>query len=188
MFKGLHKGLVVQQCNEAGYVYVWIPTANSSVPSGFSEYLYQNTGGNLYGNDLSHAIQTSYKCKIASPVTGGAWFRESITEASSIFDDYSDTPYFYPLMWNYQTHGNTGNRASYVMSSDNPAITGSVAVNTLSVAGGNSTHQKGTLPKGQFPIIETNQWVIVAFLEESINPVIIASLHSDEAWDVVVRK
>jgi hypothetical protein len=53
------------------------------------------------------------------------------------------------------------------------------------LTGGNQTHRVGTLPKGNFPILEENQWVLVGFISSETNPIIFASLHSDEAWNVV---
>lgn len=185
MVSPIHRGLVINTTCAPGYAYVWIPTGKSVVPDGFSEYLYENTGGQLYGSALSEARESSYLCKIASPLTAGSWFRESPLTSASIFDDYDDVAYDYRIMPDYQTHGNCGNQGSYTLPTDNPAVTGSVSVSTLSVTGGNSTHQVGTLPKGTFPVLTTNQWVLVAFIASNSNPIIFASLHSDEAWEVV---
>lgn len=185
MTSPIHKGLIVNTECKAGYAYVWIPTGKSIVPEGFSEYLHKNTGGQLYGNSLNQAKGSSYLCKIASPLTSGSWFRESKSEIASIFDDYSDIAYDYRIMTNYQTHGNCGNQKSYTLPTDNPFVSGAVSVGTLSVTGGNSTHTVGTLPKGSFPVLKTNQWVLVAFIESNTNPIIFASLHSDEEWKTI---
>lgn len=181
----IHKGLIINTNCPAGYAYVWIPTGNSTVPIGFSEYLYQNTGGQLHGGNLSDAIDSSYLCKIASPLTGGAWFHVPTGVGASVFDDYSDIAYDYRIFHNYQTHGNNGVPSNYVLPTDLPATTGSISVSTLSLTGGNQTHRVGTLPKGNFPILEENQWVLVGFISSETNPIIFASLHSDEAWNVV---
>lgn len=181
----IHKGLIVNNITDPGFVYVWIPTGKSVVPDGFSEYLYENTGGNLFGNSLTQAIDSAYKCKIASPLTAGAWFRASASKGGSIFDDYGDAVYPLTLMGNYQTTGCNGTPETYVMNTDCPAATGAVSVNTLSLAGGITTHRPGTLPKGEFPMLEPNQWVLVAFIHSSSNPVVIASLHSNEAWNTI---
>ena len=185
MISPIHKGLIINTTCNPGYAWVWIPTGKSIVPDGFSEYLYENTGGQLFGSGLTDARNSSYLCKIACPLTAGSWFRDSDMEAASIFDDYGDTAYDYRIYTDYQTHGNNGIAGSYTFPTDNPRTSGAVAVSTLSVTGGNTTHQAGTLPKGQFPIVKTNQWVLVAFIEANSNPIIFASLHSDEAWSVV---
>lgn len=182
MISPIHKGLIVSTTCEPGYAYVWIPTGKCIVPDGFSEYLHENTGGQLFGKFLQDAKSTAYLCKIASPLTAGAWFRESPTSNASIFDDYSDTTRDYRIYTDYQTHGNSGNKGFYTLPTDNPQVSGAVAVSTLSVTGGNSTHQAGTLQKGIFPILKTNQWVLVAFITANSNPIIFASVHSDEAW------
>lgn len=181
----IHKGLVIKTDTDAGYVYVWVPTGKSAVPDGFSEYLYENTGGMLFGAAYADAVDSAYKCKIASPLTAGAWFRANHAQAGSVFDDYNDTVYPLTIMGNYQTRGNNGTPESYVMNTDVPTASGAVSVNTLSVAGGISTHRPGTLPKGQFPYLEANQWVLIAFIHSSSNPVVIASLHSNEAWNTI---
>ena len=185
MISPIHKGLIINTTCDPGYAWVWIPTGKSVVPDGFSEYLYENTGGQLFGSGLSEARDSSYLCKVACPLTAGAWFRDSDMESASIFDDYGDTAYDYRIHTDYQTHGNNGIAGSYTFPTDTPRVTGAVAVSTLSVTGGNTTHQAGTLPKGQFPVVKTNQWVLVAFIDGNSNPIIFASLHSDEAWRVV---
>lgn len=181
----IHKGLIVNTTCEPGYAYVWVPTGKSSVPDGFSEYMYQNTGGTLYGKSLSDAIDTAYKCKIASPLTAGAWFRVLTGKGASAFDDFSDTAVPLSLMANYQGSGNNGVPESYTLKTDNPASSGAVSVSTLSVAGGNTTNHIGNIPKGTFPVLKPNQWVLIAFINSSSNPVIFASLHSDEAWETI---
>lgn len=185
MVSPIHKGLIINTTCDPGYAWVWIPTGKSVVPDGFSEYLYENTGGQLFGAGLSEARDSSYLCKVACPLTAGSWFRDSDMESASIFDDYGDTAYDYRIHTDYQTHGNNGIAGSYTFPTDTPRVTGAVAVSTLSVTGGNTTHQAGTLPKGQFPVVKTNQWVLVAFIDGNSNPIIFASLHSDEAWQVV---
>jgi hypothetical protein len=181
----IHKGLIVQMA-EAGYAYVWIPTANSIVPLGFSEYLYENTGGQLYGTNLSDSIGTSYKCKIATSLTGGAWFHPNHTKGASVFDDYDhNAAYDYRVFPDYQTHANSGVGNNYVLPTDMPTASGCVSVSTLSVIGGNQIPNLGTMPKGQFPMLEENQWVLVAFINSSTNPVIFARIPSDEEWNVI---
>lgn len=181
----IHKGLVIDTDNTPGYVKVWIPTSQCVVPNGFSEYMYENTGGQLFGSNLADAQGSAYRCKIACPLSAGAWFKASTTLGASIFDDYSDTAYDYRLMYNYQTNKNNGNQPQYILPTDNPQVTGAVTAQTLSVTGGNSVHRVGTMPKGQFPILQKNQWVLVAFLAANTNPVVLMSLHSDEAWNVI---
>ena len=189
MISPIHKGLIVDTTScLPGYAYVWIPTGNCIVPDGFSEYLHENTGGQLYGKALTEAIASAYLCKIASPLTSGSWFRESTIENASIFDDFSDDVYDYRIHTDYQSHRNNGIAGSYTLPTDNPLSSGAVAVPTLSVTGGNTTHQAGTLPKGQFPILKSNQWVLVAFINSNTNPIIFASVHSDEAWETVQVK
>ena len=180
----LHLGLVIMTCSEPGYAWVWIPSANSSVPIGFSQYLYENTGGQLYGNEYDKALQTSYKCKIATPLTAGSWWRADKSQNASIFDDYSDKAQQYTLAWNYQTRGNGGMPTSYSLPSDSTKR-GIVALNTLSLVGGNPIQQTGTLPKGIFPILEENQWVLVSFVNSLSEPIIINTVHPDEAWKVI---
>lgn len=184
----IHKGLIISLDTKPGYANVWIPTGKCAVPNGFGEYLYENSGGNLFGDALSMVKGSAYRCKIASPLTGGAWWYANDSKGASIFDDYDrNTAYDYRIMYNYQTHGNNGAPAAYTLPTDNPAATGSVSVNTLSVSGGNPTIQIGTMPKGTFPSLKENQWVLVAFINSSSNPVIFSCLHSDEAWAVVKK-
>ena len=181
----IHKGLIIQEA-EPGYAYVWIPTGKSTVPLGFSEYLYENTGGQLYGNNLSKAISSSYLCRIATNLSAGAWFYANHSKGASVFDDYDhEAAYDYRAFPEYQTHGNNGMPTNYVLPTDIPSASGAVSVSTLSVVGGNSIPNLGTLPKGDFPMLEANQWVLVAFINSSINPVIFASMPSVEAWNVI---
>ena len=180
-----HKGLIISNNCDPGYAVVWLPTGNSTVPDGFSEYLYQNTGGQLYGAELQEVYESSYICKIACPLTSGAWFRASETESASIFDDYNDIPYDYRICTDYQTFGNNGTPASYIFPTDNQMSSGAVSVSTLSVVGGNPTHTVGTMPKGFFPVLQVNQWVLVQFISSDSNPVITQSIHSDAAWRTV---
>lgn len=181
----IHKGLIISRA-EPGYAYVWIPTGNSTVPIGYSEYLYKNTGGELHGKNLSQAIDSSYLCRIATNLSAGSWFYANHSRGASVFDDYDhDAAYDYRVFHDYQTHGHNGVPSSYVLPTDTPSATGAVSVSTLSVIGGNQIPKLGTMPKGEYPILEENQWVLVAFLHSSSNPVIFASLPSIEAWNVI---
>ena len=184
----IHKGLIISNNCDPGYALVWIPTGMSAVPDGFSEYLYENTGGQLYGSALQDAYESSYLCKIASPLTAGAWFKASETESASIFDDYSDKAYDYRICTDYQTNRNNGTPASYSLPTDDQATSGAISVSTLSVTGGNPTHTIGTMPKGVFPMLQVNQWVLVAFINSNSNPIIIQSIHSDAAWEQVQNR
>lgn len=180
----IHKGLIIEKHHKPGYVVVMIPTGNTIVPPGFSEYVYENSGGQLYGKNLENAKGTAYVCKVASPLTAGAWWRADPSRACSYFDDYYNESRDYRITPNYQTRGNNGT-SSYTLSSDNPQASGIGSVSTLSVAGGTPKPSLGTMPKGDFPRLEINQTVIVAFVHSSINPVVLANLHSDEAWQVI---
>lgn len=179
----IHKGLILEDVpTEPGYVIVMIPTCNTIVPPGFSEYIYENTGGGLHGKNLSNSKGTAYKCKIASTLTAGAWWRPDAGRACSYFDDFHNNAVDHRLNPKYQTTGNNGNQGSYNMASDN-ALSGSV--NTLSVAGGTPKPQLATMPKGDFPNLTGNQHVLVAFVNSSMYPVVTHSIHSDEAWRAV---
>lgn len=183
----LHVGMVIDEEYEPGYAIVWIPTGKSYVPPGFSEYKYENSGGQLHGSNLDLAKGTSYKCKISSPLTSGSWWKSNPARGASVFDDYSDEPLAYPL---YPKAQSTKSSAihGYRLPTDNPRVSGAVATTTLSVAGGNPTHTVGTLPKGQFMKIRENQWVVVGFLFVGSDPIILNSIHSDEAWKAILTR
>lgn len=184
MKSSLHIGMVIQEHVEPGFVLVWLPTANSVVPPGFSEYKYKNTGGQLYGENLTKALESSYLCRVASPLTSGTWWRALNEKGASVFDDYSDNPRAYPIEPYAQTSHTSGING-YTFDSDFGALRGVVATSTLSLAGGNPTHNIGTQEKGIFSRLRENQWVLVAFLDEGMNPIVINSVHSPEAWKVV---
>lgn len=180
----IHLGMVIDEHTEPGFALVWIPTANSVVPPGFSEYKYKNTGGQLFGSNLTAALESSYYCRVASPLTSGTWWRSLPEKGASVFDDYSDNPRAYPIEPNAQTRHTSGING-YTFESDFGALKGVVATSTLSLAGGNPTHNIGTQEKGIFTKLKENQWVLVAFLDEGMNPVVINSVHSREAWEMV---
>ena len=182
----LHIGMVIEEDFEPGYAKVWIPTANSYVPLGFSEYMYKNTGGQLYGENLSLAQGTAYRCRIASSLSSGAWWKANAGKTSSVFDDYSDNPLTYQL-YPYSQSSHSSSIHSYRLPTDNPKVTGAVSTTTLSVTGGNSTHTIGTMPKGKFVKLKANQWVVVGFLHTGTNPIILSTMQSDEAWNVVMN-
>lgn len=183
----IHKGLIVG-IDTPPFVYVWIPTANSIVPNGFSQYLYDNTGGQLFGQNLGAAVDTAYKCTVASPLSSGSWFQTNETLGVSVFDNYyrqGDTIYDYRIFPDYMGHRGTSLPQSYTLKTDVPSATGCVCNQSLSLQYGNPTGKFGTIPIGQFPKLQKNQWVLVAFINSSINPVVFASLHSPESWNVL---
>lgn len=71
-------------------------------------------------------------------------------------------------------------------NSDTPAQSLAVVSPTLNQSGGTPLPNLGQMPPGNYPRLETNQWVLVAFVNSSIYPVVIASLPSDEAWSVML--
>ena len=177
--------MVIEEDFEPGYAIVWIPSANSYVPFGFSEYMYKNTGGQLYGENLNLAQGTAYRCRIASSLSSGAWWKANASKNSSVFDDYSDNPMPYMLYPNSRSSHSSAIH-SYRMPTDNPKVTGAVSTTTLSVTGGNRTHAIGTMPKGKFIKLRANQWVVVGFLHIGTNPIILNLMQSDEAWNVIM--
>lgn len=186
----IHKGLIVGH-DLSNSVYVWIPTANCAVPNGFSQYLYENTGGQLFGDNLGQVIDSAYKCILASPLTSGSWFQSDETLGVSVFDNYyrpGDKIYDYRIFPNYQGHRGSSLNQSYTLKTDVPAASGCILNQTLSLPFGNKTNKLGTIPVGQFPKLQKNQWVLVAFVNSSINPVVFATLHSEAEWDIFYKK
>lgn len=173
-----HKGIVIRDSTKVGYADVWIPTKGAHVPLGHALYTNKSTGSSLQGNDLDKSRGSSIECKIAAPLTHGAWFRADSSKGTSIFDDYSDDAYDYRLNPNYQTHGTLGNHSSYIFpETDNAPCIDNF---TLSVSGGNPIPQFGTLPKGMFTLLAEGQNVIVQFIEGSSMPIITHVLPTDE--------
>ena len=186
---GIHKGLVVAFGQHPGLVKVWIPTANSIAPLGNSEYLHQNTGSALTGSALADAIATSYTCRVATPLTAGAWFKEVPEKNASVFNHWykdGDQIYDYRLALDYIPKHSNGLPRTLCYNSDTPSQSLCVVNPTLNQSGGTPIPNVGNLPPGNYPKLEVNQWVLVAFINSSLYPIVIASLPSQEAWTTML--
>lgn len=185
----IHKGLVVQLGQHPGLVKVWIPTANSIAPFGQSEYVHQNTGSALANVALSDAIATAYTCRVATPLTSGSWFKEVASRGASVFNHWfkdGDDIHDYRIACDYLPKHSNGLPRTLSYNSDTPAQSLCVVNPTLNQSGGTPLPNLGQMPPGNYPRLEVNQWVLVAFINSSIYPVVIASLPSEEAWSVIL--
>lgn len=185
----IHKGLIVQLGQHPGIVKVWIPTAKSIVPLGMSEYLHENTGSALKDISLSDALATAYTCRVATPLTAGSWFKELPERAASVFNHWfklGDDVHDYRINTQYLPKHSNGLPRTLCYNSDTPAQSLCVVNPTLNQSGGTPLPNLGQMPPGQYPKLEVNQWVLVAFVNSSIYPIVIASLPSDEAWSVML--
>ena len=183
----IHKGLVVGYGKHKGIVKVWIPTKDGDVPLGISEYLHENTGSALSGEALLAAIQSSRQCRIATSLTGGSWFKEVAGKGASVFDHWykdGDVIYDYRKV-DYAPKHTNGLPLTLSYLSDTPAISLAAVNPTLNQSGGTPLINLGNMPPGDFPVIQTNQWVLVAEINSSQTPFIIGSIPSDEAWEVM---
>lgn len=185
----IHKGLVVETGMTPGLVKVWIPTAKSIAPLGFSEYLHENTGSALKDIALSDALATAYTCRVATPLTAGSWFKQLPAKAASVFNHWfrdGDDIHDYRINTEYMPRHSNGLPRTLCYNSDTPAQSLAVVSPTLNQSGGTPLPNLGQMPPGEYPRLETNQWVLVAFVNSSIYPIVIASLPSDEAWSVML--
>ncbi len=183
----IHVGHVLGQL-QSGKVIVWIPTANSIVPMGFSQYIYQNTGSQLYGQNLNLAKGTSYECLVASPLSSGTSFTPVDHLGASTFDSryrWGDPIANYVMHPDWTSSRTNGVPPRYTLRTDNPALEMCACVSTLSVAGGNPIPTFKNFPKGIFPRLVPSQKVLVAFYNSSINPIVFASVHSQKEWACV---
>ena len=185
----IHKGLVVQTGEGPGIVKVWIPTAKSIAPLGNSEYLHQNTGSALAGVSLSDAIATAYTCRVATPLSAGAWFKEVPQKGASVFNHWykdGDAIHDYRIATDYMPKHTNGLPRTLCYKSDTPSQSLCVVNPTLNQSGGTPLPNLGQIPPGNYPRLEVNQWVLVAFINSSIYPIVIASLPSEEAWSTML--
>lgn len=184
----IHKGLVVQVNSQPGMVKVWIPTANSIAPLGQAQYLHANTGSALTGTSLADAIATAYTCRIATPLSAGSWFKEIPERAASVFNHWyksGDDIHDYRIATEYMPKHTNGLPRTLCYNSDTPAQSLCVVNPTLNQSGGTPLPNTGQMPPGNYPRLEVNQWVLVAFVNSSLYPIVIASLPSDEAWSTM---
>ena len=185
----IHKGLIVELGEHPGIVKVWIPTAKSIAPLGKSDYLHENTGSALKNISLSDAKATAYTCRVATPLKAGSWFKEIPERAASVFNHWfklGDQVHDYRINTQYLPKHSNGLPRTLCLNSDTPAQSLCVVNPTLNQSGGTPLPNLGQLPPGEYPKLEVNQWVLVAFVNSSIYPIVIASLPSDEAWSVMI--
>lgn len=183
----VHKGLVVGYGGHKGKVKVWIPTKDGDVPLGLSEYMHENTGSALEGEALLAAQQSARQCRISTQLTSGAWYKEVPSKGASVFDHWykdGDTIYDYRKVDYIPKHSN-GLPLTLSYMSDTPAISLAAVNPTLNLSGGTPLANFGNMPPGDFPDVQTNQWVLVAEVNSSQTPFIIGSIPSDEAWETM---
>lgn len=183
----IYKGLVVGTGEHAGILDVWIPAKEGAVPLGLSEYMHENTGSALSGDALLAAKQSSTKCRLTTPLNGGSWFKEVSSRGASVFDHWykpGDTIYDYRKV-DYAPRHSNGLPLTLSYLSDTPAISLAAVSPTLNLSGGTPLANLGNMPPGEFPKVQTNQWVLVAEVNSSITPFIIGSIPSDEAWQTM---
>lgn len=184
----IHKGLIVGLGEHPGLVQVWIPTDKGDVPLGISQYLHANTGSALQGDALEAARATAQTCRVATPLKGGAWFKEVPQRSASVFNHWyreGDPIYDYRLV-DYRPSHTNGLPLTLTYHSDTPAQSLCALAPTLNVCGGTPLADMGNIPPGDFPILQTNQWVLVAYINSSNTPFVIGSIPSDEAWKTMV--
>lgn len=182
----IHKGLVLRKL-APGFVKVWIPTANSTVPQGQWNYMYKNTGSALDGKDLQDAIATSYNCRVATPLASGSWMSALVSQGVSLFGTQGkDKPYDYRIHGSIKSKNERGvTRIQH--ATDNPAQHYCAVNYTLGEVGGMPIESIGNMPPGDYPDVQPNQWVLVAFVNSSYHPIVIASLPSEEEWEAVLK-
>lgn len=183
----IHKGLVLQKISP-GLVKVWIPTANSSVPNGSFKYIGSNTGSALSGAQYQRALATSYTCRVATKLTEGSWLKSLGDGARSLFGSSKhDKPYDYRIYGSTRTNAPRGtSRISY--STENPAANYVPTCHSLGEIGGTPVESVGNMPPGDYPDIEANQWVLVAFVNASPHPIVFASLPGEQEWQAALKK
>ena len=182
----IHKGLVLRKL-APGFVKVWIPTANSTVPQGQFKFMHANTGSALDGKELQSAIATSYNCRVATPLTQGSWLKDLAGIGASVFGNSDkDEPYDYRINGSIKSKNERGiTRISH--RTDNPQQNYAACNYTLDEIGGMPIESIGNMPPGDYPDVEPNQWVLVAFVNSSYHPIVIASLPGDQEWEAVLK-
>lgn len=182
----IHKGLVLRKLSP-GLVKVWIPTANSTVPQGQFKFMYSNSGSALDGKQLEMALATSYTCRVATPLSQGSWMRAALDVGASVFGHGDkDQPYDYRLNGSIKSKIQRGiTRISH--RTDNPQQNYAACNYTLGEVGGMPIESIGNMPPGDFPDIEPNQWVLVAFVNSSYHPIVIASLPGEQEWEAALK-
>lgn len=185
----IHKGLVLGPGLVSGTVRVWIPTANSISPMGQVEYKHANTGSALHSSALSDAEASVYTCYVATPLHAGAWFKEVPERSASVFNHWyktGDPVHDYRAYPEYTPARSSGLPSALSYKSDTPALTLAAVSPTLNQSGGTPLPNYGNLPPGNFPEVQANQWVLVAFINSSIYPYVITAINSEEAWETML--
>lgn len=182
----IHKGLVLQKI-QPGLVKVWIPTANCSVPTGSFKFIGSNTGSSLSGDEYNKALASSYTCRVATKLTEGSWLKSLGDGITSLFgSSKKDKPYDYRIFGNTRSQAPKGvSRISY--ATDHPAANQCAVNASLGEVGGIPIESVGTMPPGDYPDIEANQWVLVAFVNASPHPIVFASLPGQEEWNSALK-
>lgn len=186
MDSGIYIGLVLNEA-QPGFVNVWIPTLHGALTLGQFQYLYENTGGQLYGENLQKIQDSSVLCKVSSKITSGSWFKSLPDQGASVFDiNHKDgNIYDYRIAKNYTPKDGNGLPPTISWSAANPALNLSVCSNILQKCGGDSIPNLGNLPQGDFARVQGNQWVVVAFTKSSHYPIVLSCLQDENAWKVL---
>jgi phosphomannomutase len=141
----------------------------------------------LDGNELENAIATSYNCRIATPLGSGAWMTADEGRGASVFGDpKKNQAYDYRIHQSVKAKNDRGTTRIF-LSTNNPAQTYNPCNPSLGEVGGIPIESIGNMPPGNYPNIEPNQWVLVAFINSSFYPIVIASLPSEEEWEAVLK-
>lgn len=184
----IHRGVVLQVIKPSE-ILVWIPTKNGSLSIGKFDYLGANTGGVMYGKNLSNSLGTAVKCKICTPLVSGAWFQYSSVHEASAFTNKSNLEQedFIDLRLNPNWSQRRNNGMSNLQyKSDTPAVTLSACSPTLNVSGGTPIPNIGNMPPGHFPLLDVGQHVLVAYITSSNIPIIIGTLPTDKEFEATL--
>ena len=178
MISSLYKGIIVD-IESPAIAKVWIP-AKQATPVGQFEYLGDNVGGNL---DIELIRKTAIRCRIMTPLTAGAWWsylphmnasvpgnpsKIEINETNPI-PDFNTNPNAKPI---------TLTLPGYTPSSSTPVANYSVVSPILGQTSGFQPPASGGIPPGEFPQVQPNQHVLVAFVNSSL-PIILGTLPTD---------
>lgn len=185
----IHVGMIIGPSDsDPNKVKVWIPTLGSTAPKGRVQMVGQNSGSAMFGKQLASAKGTCRQCIISTATSGGTQFKYLPEKGAVVFDknykpgdnvpDFRITPNVTAKVLS-AVQGNTTWRSS--MPSQNLTYTAEI----FDQIGGTPSPVYGNLPQGDFPVMEQNQWVLLACVNSKSTPHIINSVSPEMARSII---
>lgn len=182
----IHKGLVVTGMSPDGTVGVYIPTAPGAItPNGPYKFIGKNMGGVLHGEELSKIMACTWPCQVATKLTSGGWIKTDPATGYGVFNNkHGKKDKDKNNIYNYLTNGEA--KPDGIQNPPNKNYNTATpsknfcAVGILEETCGDPVEAVGNLPPGDYPNVQNQKWVLVAFVNGQKNPIVFATLTSKE--------